>query len=58
MKEERDVGARTLGAPTEWKIVGEFEAGLNRYPPIKVGTPAGANSADKELTITNFRTWP
>jgi arylsulfatase A-like enzyme len=40
MKEEHDVGAYNtwIGDPV-LKIVGEFEASLRKYPPIKVGTP-------------------
>ena len=39
-KEERDVGAyNSWVADPVVKIVGEFEASLKRYPPIKVGTP-------------------
>ncbi len=39
-KEERDVGAyNTWVADPVTKIVGEFEASLKKYPPIKVGTP-------------------
>jgi arylsulfatase len=38
-KEERDVGAyNTWVADPITKIVGEFEASLKKYPPIKVGT--------------------
>jgi arylsulfatase A-like enzyme len=38
-KEERDVGAyNSWVADPVVKIVGEFEASLKRYPPIKVGT--------------------
>lgn len=40
LKEERDVGAyNTWVADPVTKIVGEFEASLKKYPPIKVGTP-------------------
>ena len=39
-KEERDVGAyNSWVADPVTKIVGEFEASLKRYPPIKLGTP-------------------
>jgi arylsulfatase A-like enzyme len=39
-KEERDVAAfNTWVADPMIKIVGEFEASLKKYPPIKVGTP-------------------
>jgi hypothetical protein len=39
-KEERDVGAyNSWVADPVVKIVGEFEASLQKYPPIKVGTP-------------------
>jgi arylsulfatase len=39
-KEERDVGAyNTWVADPVTKIVGEFEASLKKYPPIRVGTP-------------------
>jgi arylsulfatase len=39
-KEERDVGAyNSWVADPVTKIVGEFEASLKKYPPIKVGTP-------------------
>jgi hypothetical protein len=39
-KEERDVGAyNSWVAHPVVKIVGEFEASLKEYPPIKVGTP-------------------
>lgn len=39
-KEERDVGAYNswVADPVE-KVVGEFEASLKKYPPIKLGTP-------------------
>ena len=39
------MSARDVGAYNSWlagpvmKIVGEFEASLKKYPPIKVGTP-------------------
>lgn len=40
LKEERDVGAyNTWVAEPVMKIVGEFEASLKKYPPIKLGTP-------------------
>ena len=39
-KEERDVGAyNSWVAEPVVKIVGEFEASLKKYPPIKLGTP-------------------
>jgi hypothetical protein len=39
-KEERDVGAYdTWVADPMIKIIGEFEASLKKYPPIKLGTP-------------------
>jgi arylsulfatase len=39
-KEERDVGAyNSWVAEPVVKIVGEFEASLKQYPPIKLGTP-------------------
>jgi arylsulfatase A-like enzyme len=39
-KEERDVGAyNSWVADPVIKIVGEFEASLKKYPPIKLGTP-------------------
>jgi arylsulfatase len=39
-KEERDVGAyNSWVADPVVKIVGEFEASLKKYPPIKLGTP-------------------
>jgi hypothetical protein len=39
-KEERDVGPyNTWVADPVLKIVGEFEASLKKYPPIKLGTP-------------------
>jgi hypothetical protein len=38
-KEERDVGAyNSWVAEPVVKIVGEFEASLKQYPPIKLGT--------------------
>jgi arylsulfatase len=40
LKEERDVGAYyTWVADPMLKIIGEFEASLRKYPPIKLGTP-------------------
>jgi arylsulfatase len=40
MKEERDVAAQNSWvADPVVKIVGELEASLKVYPPIKVGTP-------------------
>jgi arylsulfatase len=40
LKEERDVGAyNTWVAEPVMKILGEFEASLKKYPPIKAGTP-------------------
>jgi arylsulfatase len=40
LKEERDVGAyNTWVADPMLKIIGEFEASLKKYPPIKLGTP-------------------
>ena len=40
LKEERDVGAHNSWvAEPVVKIIGELEASLKRYPPIKVGTP-------------------
>ena len=40
LKEERDVGAyNSWVADPMVKIIGEFEASLRKYPPIKVGTP-------------------
>ncbi len=40
LKEERDVGAKNswVAVPIT-KLVGEFEASLKKYPPIKIGTP-------------------
>jgi len=39
-KEERDVAAyNTWVADPMLKIIGEFEASLKKYPPIKFGTP-------------------
>jgi hypothetical protein len=39
-KEERDVGAHNSWvADPVMKIIGELEASLMKYPPIKVGTP-------------------
>lgn len=40
LKEERDVGAQNswVAAPV-MKIIGELEASLKEYPPIKAGTP-------------------
>jgi hypothetical protein len=39
-KEERDVAAyNSWVVDPVVKIVGEFEASLKKYPPIKVGTP-------------------
>jgi arylsulfatase len=41
LKEERDVGAKNSWvAEPMMKILGEFEASMQKYPPIKVGTPA------------------
>jgi arylsulfatase len=38
--EERDVGAyNSWVADPVMRIIGEFEASLQKYPPIKVGTP-------------------
>ncbi len=40
LKEERDVGAKNSWvAEPMMKILGEFEASMKKYPPIKVGTP-------------------
>ena len=40
LKEERDVAAfNTWVAEPMVKIVGQFEASLKKYPPIKIGTP-------------------
>ena len=40
LKEERDVGAQNSWvAEPVVKIIGELEASLRKYPPIKVGTP-------------------
>jgi arylsulfatase len=40
LKEERDVGVQNSWvAEPMVKIIGEFEASLKKYPPIKVGTP-------------------
>ena len=40
MKEERDVAAyNSWVADPVMQIIGEFEASLKKYPPIKVGTP-------------------
>jgi arylsulfatase A-like enzyme len=40
LKEERDVCAKnTWVAEPMMKILGEFEASLKKYPPIKIGTP-------------------
>lgn len=40
LKEERDVAAyNTWVADPIMKIIGEFEASLKKYPPIKPGTP-------------------
>jgi arylsulfatase A-like enzyme len=40
LKEERDVGAyNTWVAEPMFKIVAEFQASLQKYPPIKAGTP-------------------
>jgi hypothetical protein len=40
LKEERDVGAyNTWVAEPMLKIVGDFQASSQKYPPIKVGTP-------------------
>jgi arylsulfatase A-like enzyme len=40
LKEERDVAAKnTWVAEPMMKILGEFEASMKKYPPIKVGTP-------------------
>ena len=40
LKEVRDVGAyNTWVADPVVKIIGEFEASLKKYPPIKLGTP-------------------
>jgi hypothetical protein len=40
LKEERDVGARnTWVAESVRKIVTEFLGSLEKYPPIKIGTP-------------------
>jgi arylsulfatase A-like enzyme len=40
LKEERDVGAKNSWvANPVVKIIGEFEASLKKYPPIRVGTP-------------------
>ena len=39
-KEERDVAAKTSWVIDPMvKIIGEFEASLKKYPPIKIGTP-------------------
>lgn len=40
LKEERDVGAQNswVSYPMT-RIIGEFEASLKKYPPIKIGTP-------------------
>lgn len=39
-KEERDVGPyNSWVAEPMTKIIGEFEASLRKYPPIKAGTP-------------------
>ena len=39
LKEERDVGAyNSWVAEPVMKIIGEFEASLKKYPPIKIGT--------------------
>jgi arylsulfatase len=40
LKEERDVSIyNTWVAEPMLKIVGDFQASLNKYPPIKLGTP-------------------
>jgi arylsulfatase A-like enzyme len=40
LKEERDVGAyNTWVAEPMFKIIAEFQASLQKYPPIKAGTP-------------------
>jgi arylsulfatase A-like enzyme len=40
LKEERDVAAyNTWVADPMLKIIGNFEASLKKYPPIKLGTP-------------------
>ena len=40
LKEERDVGAyNSWVAEPMMKILGEFSGSLQKYPPIKVGTP-------------------
>ena len=40
LKEERDVGAYSSWvADPVVKIIGDLEASLKKYPPIKVGTP-------------------
>lgn len=40
LKEERDVAAKNSWvAEPMMKILGEFEASMKKYPPIKVGTP-------------------
>jgi arylsulfatase len=39
-KEERDVAAyNSWVADPAVRMIGEFEASLRKYPPIKVGTP-------------------
>ena len=40
LKEERDAGPyNSWVAEPMTKIIGEFEASLRKYPPIKAGTP-------------------
>jgi arylsulfatase len=40
LKEERDVGPyNTWVAGPMFKIISDFQASLQKYPPIKVGTP-------------------
>ena len=40
MKEERDMAAKSSWViDPAVRIVGEFEASLKKYPPIKLGTP-------------------
>ena len=40
LKEERDVAAHnTWVTDPMTKIIGELEASLKKYPPIKLGTP-------------------
>jgi hypothetical protein len=39
LKEERDVAALSWIADPMLKIIGDFQASLKKYPPIKLGTP-------------------